>query len=160
MLATRDQSRRDTSVATLTEAILERDQPRTAELFFRMVRREGRAVSDALGVVTEAEAPFVQVPSHINARWQHHPHQQRPHLGCARRRPAPFLPSRIAAAAPAGVWYIPAGLDIWNQPRALPGPLRHQKGFEVRLRAGAGRVERGSRPIAEGGMVVERLHAH
>ena len=57
-----------TSVDTLREAILERNQPRTADLFVGMVKREGRSVADALGVVTTAEAPFVQVPSHINVR--------------------------------------------------------------------------------------------
>ena len=54
----------DRSFALLTEAILERDQPRTTDLFHQMVTREGRALSDALDVVTRAEAPFVQVPSH------------------------------------------------------------------------------------------------
>jgi len=57
-----------TSVDQLTEAILERDQPRTADIFFRMVRRDGRSLGDALDVVTTAEAPFIQVPSHINVR--------------------------------------------------------------------------------------------
>src|SRR5207245_10163989 len=56
----------DRSFELLTEAIVERDQPRTADLFFRMMTREGRALGDALDVVTAAEAPFVQVPSHIN----------------------------------------------------------------------------------------------
>src|SRR5262245_18950887 len=66
MLLTRDQIRQDKAVDTLTEAILERDQPRTTDLFVQMVRRQGKSVGDALAVVTEAEAPFVQVPSHIN----------------------------------------------------------------------------------------------
>jgi hypothetical protein len=44
----------------LTAAILERDQPRTADLFFRMTR-DGHSVGDALSVVAGAEAPFVQV---------------------------------------------------------------------------------------------------
>src|SRR5262249_62356080 len=56
------------SVGLVTEAILERDQPRTTDLFFRMVKREGQSLADALDVVTTAEAPFVQVPSHINVR--------------------------------------------------------------------------------------------
>ena len=56
------------SLGLLTDAILERDQPRTADLFFRMVKREGQSLGDALDVVTTAEAPFVQVPSHINVR--------------------------------------------------------------------------------------------
>ena len=57
-----------TTFDLLTEAILERDQPRTTDLFFRMVRRENRPLGEALGVVTAAEAPFVQVPSHIDVR--------------------------------------------------------------------------------------------
>ena len=52
----------------LTDAILQRDQPRTTDLFFQMVRRDGRSLGEALGAVTAAEAPFVQVPNHINVR--------------------------------------------------------------------------------------------
>ena len=51
----------DRSFDLLTEAILERDQPRTADLFFQMVARDGRSLPDALGVVTAAEAPFVRL---------------------------------------------------------------------------------------------------
>ena len=58
----------DRAVDMLTEAILERDQPRTTDLFHRMVAREGRSIGEALGAVTTAEAPCVQVPSHINVR--------------------------------------------------------------------------------------------
>jgi len=36
----------DSSIAQLTDAILERDQPRTTDLFFGMVKREGRSVAD------------------------------------------------------------------------------------------------------------------
>src|SRR5262249_14098099 len=68
MLMTRAAIREDKCFDGFTEAILERDQPRTADLFFRMVARDGRAVGDALAVVAAAEAPFVQVPSHINVR--------------------------------------------------------------------------------------------
>ncbi|WP_089935367.1 hypothetical protein [Candidatus Entotheonella palauensis] len=68
MLTTRDEIKRDKNFEPLTEAILERDQPRTADLFFNMVARQGYSVGDALSVVTEAEAPFVQVPSHVNFR--------------------------------------------------------------------------------------------
>ena len=43
MLLTREQICRDKTVDTLTEAILERDQPRTTDLFYQMVKREGRS---------------------------------------------------------------------------------------------------------------------
>ena len=67
MLLNRDEIREDKYFDMLTEAILERDQPRTTDLFLRMTR-DGHSVGDALSVVTAAEAPFVQVPSHINVR--------------------------------------------------------------------------------------------
>src|SRR5205085_3361494 len=68
MLMTRDAIREDKAFDTFTDAILERDQAKTTDLFFQMVKRDGRSVADALSVVTAAEAPFVQVPSHINVR--------------------------------------------------------------------------------------------
>ena len=68
MLLNRDEISEDKSFDLLTEAILDRDQPRTTDLFFQMVARDGRSLGEALGVVTAAEAPFVQVPSHINMR--------------------------------------------------------------------------------------------
>jgi hypothetical protein len=68
MLLTGDQTHEDKSVDTLTAAILDRDQSRVTDLFVRMVTRDGRSLGAALGVVTAAEAPFVQVPSHINVR--------------------------------------------------------------------------------------------
>ena len=68
MPMTREQIREDRFFDGLTEAILERDQPRTTDLYFLMVARHGRSVADALRVVTAAQAPFVQVPSHINMR--------------------------------------------------------------------------------------------
>src|SRR5437899_1497274 len=46
MLVTREAIREDKSFALLTDAILERDQPRTTDLFFQMVKRQGRSVGD------------------------------------------------------------------------------------------------------------------
>ena len=71
MLLSRGEICKDKYFDLLTEAILERDQPRTTDLFYRIVTRDGRPVGDALSVVTAAEAPFVQVPSHINVRDGH-----------------------------------------------------------------------------------------
>src|SRR6266852_914417 len=126
----------DISVDLVTEAILERDQPRTADLFFRMVTREGRSVADALGVVTAAEAPFVQVPSHIDVRDGQITLINNDHtiLGLrAALNLAPFLPERYRLLPLLqGVWYIPAGLDIWNQLLGkYPGRYATMKGMNV-----------------------------
>ena len=135
MLLTRDEIRHGKSFDLLTEAILERDQPRTTDLFFRMIR-DGRSTSDALSVVTAAEAPFVQVPSHINMRDGQITLINNDHTILGLRTStnlAPFLPEthRLLPLLQS-VWYIPAGLDIWNQLLGkYPGRYATMKGMEV-----------------------------
>ncbi|HUG36102.1 MAG TPA: hypothetical protein VML54_04075, partial [Candidatus Limnocylindrales bacterium] len=166
MLLTRDQIRQDKFVDTMTEAILERDQPRTADLFHRMVKREGRSVGHALGVVTAAEAPFVQVPSHIDVRDGQITLINNDHTILGLRTAAslsPFLPeSHRLLPFLQGVWYIPAGLDIWNQLRGrYPGRYATMKGMNVPPPSYGPTVwNEDQPPITEGGTVAERLHAH
>ena len=120
----------------LTDAILQRDQPRTTDLFFQMVRREGRSLGDALGAVTAAEAPFVQVPNHINVRDGQITLVNNDHTILGLRTAAslaPFLPEpyRLLPLLQA-VWYVPAGLDIWNQLLGkYPGRYATMKGMNV-----------------------------
>ncbi|MGH7389632.1 MAG: hypothetical protein ACREM3_09270 [Candidatus Rokuibacteriota bacterium] len=154
------------SVDLLTEAILERDQPRTADLFFRMVTREGRSLGDALGVVTAAEAPFVQVPSHINLRDGQITLINNDHTILGLRTSvslAPYLPEpyRLLPLLQS-VWYIPAGLDIWNQLLGkYPGRYATMKGMNVPPPSYGPVVWHGQQaPITEEGTVDERLHAH
>src|SRR6266436_1119222 len=124
------------SLDLLTEAILERDQPRTTDLFFRMVKRDGQSLSDALDIVTTAEAPFVQVPNHINVRDGQITLINNDHTILGLRTStslAPFLPEpyRLLPLLQS-VWYIPAGLDIWNQLLGkYPGRYARRKGSRV-----------------------------
>jgi hypothetical protein len=156
----------DKAVAQLTEAILERDQPRTTDLFFQMVRREGRALADALGVVTRAEAPFVQVPSHINVRDGAITLVNNDHTILGLRTSvalSPFLPaSQRLLPLLQSVWYIPAGLDIWNQLLGkYPGRYATMKGMNVPPPSYGPVVwHQEQAPIVEEGTVEERLHAH
>src|SRR5947208_7340033 len=156
----------DISVDRVTEAILERDQPRTADLFFRMVTQEGRSTSDALGVVTAAEAPFVQVPSHINMRDGQITLINNDHTILGLRTStnlAPFLPEthRLLPLLQS-VWYIPAGLDIWNQLLGkYPGRYATMKGIMVPPPSYGPVVWNDDQePIREKGTVEERLHQH
>jgi hypothetical protein len=107
---------RDKYFGPLTDAILERDQPRTTDLFFRMLAKEGRSIGQALDVVTAAEAPFVQVPSHINIKDGQISLINNDHtiLGLrASARLMPYLPEKYRLLPLLqSVWYIPAGLDI------------------------------------------------
>jgi hypothetical protein len=156
----------DRAVAQLTEAILERDQSRTADLFFQMVKRDGRSLPDALGVVTQAEAPFVQVPSHINVRDGAITLINNDHTILGLRTSvhlAPFLPeSHRLLPLLQSVWYIPAGLDIWNQLLGkYPGRYATMKGMNVPPPSYGPVVwHQEQAPIVEEGTVEERLHAH
>jgi hypothetical protein len=156
----------DRAFDLLTEAILERDQPRTANLFHQMVTRDGRSLRDALGVVTAAEAPFVQVPSHINVRDGQISLINNDHTILGLRTSvdlAPFLPERYRLLSYLqSVWYIPAGLDIWNQLLGrYPGRYATMKGMNVPPPSYGPVVwHQEGTPITEEGTVEERLHSH
>jgi hypothetical protein len=156
----------DRSFELLTEAIVERDQPRTADLFFRMIAREGRALGDALDVVTAAEAPFVQVPSHINVRDGQITLVNNDHTILGLRTAAhlaPFVPAEYRLLPLLqSVWYIPAGLDIWNQLLGkYPGRYATMKGMTVPPPSYGPFVwHQEGAPITQEGTVEERLHAH
>jgi hypothetical protein len=155
-----------TSLDALTAAILDRDQPRTTDLFVHMVRREGRSVGEALGIVTAAEAPFVQVPSHINVRDGQITLVNNDHTILGLRTSVslmPYLPEayRLLPLLQS-VWYIPAGLDIWNQLLGrYPGRYATMKGLTVPPPSDGPVVwHREPPPITEEGSVEDRLHAH
>ena len=150
----------------LTDAILQRDQPRTTDLFFQMVRREGHSVGEALGAVTAAEAPFVQVPNHINVRDGMITLVNNDHTILGLRTAVsltPFLPEshRLLPLLQA-VWYVPAGLDIWNQLLGkYPGRYATMKGMNVPPPSYGPVVwNRDEEPIVQEGPVEEQLHAH
>ncbi len=166
MLVTREAIREDKSFALLTDAILERDQPRTTDLFFQMVKRQGRSVGEALSVVTAAEAPFVQVPNHINVKDGQITLINNDHTILGLRTSthlAPFLPEpyRLLPLLQS-VWYIPAGLDIWNQLLGrYPGRYATMKGMQVPPPSYGPVVwNEEQAPIKEAGTAEERLHAH
>ena len=166
MLVSRDEINKDKAVDALTDAILQRDQPRTADLFFRMVRRDGRSVGDALSVVTEAEAPFVQVPNHIDVRDGQITLINNDHTILGLRTSAaltPYLPEEYRMLGMLqSVWYIPAGLDIWNQLCGkYPGRYATMKGMNVPPPSYGPVVWNDDQePIVEPGTLDERLHAH
>src|ERR1700760_3046389 len=166
MLISRDEIRQDKFVNQFTDAILTHDQPRTADLFFRMVRRENRSMGDALSVVTEAEAPFVQVPNHVDVRDGQITLINNDHTILGLRTSADlaqFLPEEYRLLGMLqSVWYIPAGLDIWNQLRGkYPGRYATMKGMNVPPPSYGPVVwNQDHEPIIEAGAFEDRLHAH
>lgn len=166
MLLSRDEIRQDKTFDLLTEAILQRDQPRTADLFFGMIARDGRSVGEALSVVAATEAPFVQVPSHINVRDGQITLINNDHTILGLRASSylmPFLPEKYRLLPLLqSVWYIPAGLDIWNQLLGkYPGRYATMKGINVPPPSYGPVVwQEDQEPIREKGTVEERLHQH
>src|SRR5437868_14886543 len=166
MLRNRDEIREDKAFDHLTDAILQRDQPRTTDLFYRMVTNEGRSIGEALSVVTAAEAPFVQVPCHINIKDGQITLINNDHTILGLRASTylmPFLPEKYRLLPLLqSVWYIPAGLDIWNQLLGkYPGRYATMKGINVPPPSYGPVVWNDDQePIRDAGTVEERLHQH
>src|SRR3979490_434937 len=158
--------RNDKAFDALTAAILDRDQPRTTDLFYKMVTDEGRSVGEALSVVTAAEAPFVQVPNHINVKDGQVVLVNNDHTILGLRTSAdlaPYLPEQYRLLPMLqSVWYIPAGLDIWNQLLGkYPGRYATMKGIVVPPPSYGPVVwNEEQEPIREKGTIQERLLAH
>ena len=166
MLRNRDEIREDKWFDLLTDAILERDQPRTADLFHQMIVRDGYSVGEALSIVTAAEAPYVNVPCHINMRDGNIVLTNNDHTLLGLRASTylmPYLPEKYRLLPLLqSVWYIGAGLDIWNQLLAkYPGRYATMKGINVPP-PDYGPVVwlEDAAPIREPGTLDERLHAY
>ena len=166
MLRNRDEIREDKAFDLLTEAILQRDQPRTTDLFWRMIVHEGRSIGDALSVIAAAEAPFVNVPCHINIKDGNIVLTNNDHTLLGLRASTclmPYLPEKYRLLPLLqSVWYIGAGLDIWNQLLfRYPGRYATMKGVTVPP-PDYGPVVwlEDTPPIRGEGTLEERLHSY
>ena len=166
MSQTQDAVRQDKAFNELTNAILERDQLRTADTFFRMVTSEGRSVPEAVSVVMAAEAPFVQVPNHINVRDGQITLVNNDHTILGMRTSSAlmsYLPQEYRLLPLLqSIYYIPAGLDIWNQLLGrYPGRYATMKGMNVPPPDYGPVVWNADQaPIREGNTLDERLQCH
>ena len=166
MLRNREEISADKSFGLLTEAILERDQPRTTDLFYGMIAREGRSIGEALSIVAAAEAPFVNVPCHINIKDGNIALTNNDHTLLGLRASTylmPYLPEKYRLLPLLqSVWYIGAGLDIWNQLLfKYPGRYATMKGVQVPPPSYGPVVWLDDvQPIREEGSIEERLHSY
>src|SRR5215468_2722934 len=166
MLRNRDEFREDKAFEQLTEAILERDQARTTDLFHGLIVRDGWSIGDALSVVAAAEAPFVNVPCHINIKDGSIALTNNDHTLLGLRASTylmPYLPEKYRLLPLLqSVWYIGAGLDIWNQLLfKYPGRYATMKGVQVPPPAYGPVVWlEDVQPIRDAGTLEERLHSY
>ena len=106
-------------VGRMQEALIGADYRRTAGMFTGLIR-DGQSMPELVRHALNVAAPYLTVPSHVmvaengeysNVNYDHCV------LGLrASRRLLPYLPSghRQLAMAQA-VWYMPQGLDVWDQ---------------------------------------------
>ena len=165
MLLNRAEISADKSFNLLTEAILERDQTKTTDLFAKMVQG-GQSIGDALSVVTAAEAPYIQVPCHINIKDGNIALTNNDHTLLGLRASTylmPYLPEKYRLLPLLqSVWYIGAGLDIWNQLLfKYPGRYATMKGVTVPPpEYGPAIWHEEVASIREAGTLEERLHSY
>lgn len=165
MLLNRAEISADKSFNLLTEAILERDQARTTDTFFKMVQ-SGQSIGDALSIVAAAEAPYVNVPCHVNIKDGNIALTNNDHTLLGLRASTylmPYLPEKYKLLPLLqSVWYIGAGLDIWNQLLyKYPGRYATMKGVTVPPPSYGPVVWlEDAAPIREAGTLEERLHAY
>jgi hypothetical protein len=165
MLLNRAEISADKSFNLLTEAILERNQARTTDTFAKMVQG-GQSIGDALSIVAAAEAPYVNVPCHINIKDGNIALTNNDHTLLGLRASTylmPYLPEKYRLLPLLqSVWYIGAGLDIWNQLLfKYPGRYATMKGVTVPAPDyGPAVWLEDAAPIIEAGSLEERLHSY
>ena len=104
---------------SLEDRILARDQVGASEAYYGLVR-SGRPLPEIVGEAVRIHAPLTHVPYHerIDQGFVNFVNNDHCLLSRARHDAsrAVLLPKRLAGLPMAQtVWYIPTGLDIWNQ---------------------------------------------
>jgi hypothetical protein len=112
------QRERDDAYVRLEELILARDQVGSSQVFYDLIK-QGRPVKELVREVVRIHAPYTHVPFHQRSdngevRFVNNDHTL---LGMrAGLRLKDLVPSELAFLPIAqAVWYIPTGLDPWNQ---------------------------------------------
>jgi len=123
----------DPAYAALEERILARDQKGASDVYYRLVKA-GRPLTEMLREAVRIHAPYTHVPYHERlddgfVNFVNNDH-------CLLSARATLHLSRMLPDAASGlpmaqtVWYIPTGLDIWNQ-KIARAPGHYARGFQM-----------------------------
>jgi hypothetical protein len=126
-------TRSDPAYAALEERILARDQKGASEVYYGLVR-EGRPLTEMLREAVRIHAPYTHVPYHERlddgfVNFVNNDH-------CLLSARASLHLSGMLPGAASGlpmaqtIWYIPTGLDIWNQ-KIAKAPGHYSRGFQM-----------------------------
>ena len=123
----------DTAYAALEERVLARDQKGASEIYYGLVK-SGRPLPEMLREAVRIHGPYTHVPYHERIDDGYVNFVNNDH--CLLSARAALQLSKMVPAAAAGlpmaqtIWYIPTGLDIWNQ-KIAKAPGHYARGFQM-----------------------------
>jgi len=119
--------------AALEARILDRDQKGASEVYYGLVR-DGRPLPEMLREAVRIHAPYTHVPYHERIDDGYVNFVNNDHCLLSARATlhlAAMLPAAAAGLPMAQtIWYIPTGLDIWNQ-KIAKAPGHYSRGFQM-----------------------------
>src|SRR5215208_3099396 len=125
----------DPRYAALEERVMARDQKGASEIYYGLVR-EGRPITEMLREAVRIHAPYTHVPYHERMDDGYVNFVNNDH--CLLSARAALNLSKMLPGAASGlplaqtIWYIPTGLDIWNQKIAkAPGHYARAPGWSM-----------------------------
>jgi hypothetical protein len=119
--------------AALEERIMARDQVGASKVYYDLVR-SGRPTTELLAEAVRVHAPYTHVPYHERIDEGYVNFVNNDH--CLLSARAALHLARLLPGAQAGlpvaqtIWYIPTGLDIWNQ-KIVKAPGHYARGFKM-----------------------------
>ena len=123
----------DSRYAALEERIMARDQKGASEVYYGLVR-DGRPLPEMLREAVRIHAPYTHVPYHERMDDGYVNFVNNDH--CLLSARAALNLSKMLPGAASGlplaqtIWYIPTGLDIWNQ-KIAKAPGHYSRGFQM-----------------------------
>ena len=128
----------------LEKRILARDQVGASEVYYDLLRA-GRSLNEMVAAAVRIHAPYTHVPYHERFDDGYPNFVNNDHCLLSARATlnlAALLPGRLAHLPMAQtIWYIPTGLDIWNQ------KINKAPGHYTRMRGNLGTVEAPPPPV-------------
>jgi hypothetical protein len=126
-------TRSDPLYAALEERVLDRDQKGASEIYYKLVK-SGRPLTEMLREAVRIHGPYTHVPYHERMDDGYVNFVNNDH--CLLSARASLHLSKMVPGAASGlpmaqtIWYIPTGLDIWNQ-KIGKAPGHYSRGMQV-----------------------------
>lgn len=126
-------TRSDPLYAALEERVLDRDQKGASEVYYKLLK-SGRPLPEMLREAVRIHGPYTHVPYHERMDDGYVNFVNNDH--CLLSARATLHLSKMVPQAAAGlpmaqtIWYIPTGLDIWNQ-KIGKAPGHYSRGMQM-----------------------------